>query len=211
MEGLEWIAERKYTMRQNYRSIEDVLRSPWAELKAPTAAGEKSDRVLRSTKLEDSIYSDLRTGDTAMDEIESAAGEKLRTFPALSRDVYQAFYSLMPRQREESELSGAAQKFNRRILDRVMQSEDYPTIKNICEGRDLPAYESATEFVTRTAGELDQLLSDFGDDKGALNTLEKLRAAEQSAKEELTALLERLRASKNQNETLEQSVVDAAN
>ena len=30
-----------------------------------------------------------------MDAVERAAGEKLRSFPALSRDVYQSFYSLI--------------------------------------------------------------------------------------------------------------------
>lgn len=198
-------------MRGPYRTIEDVMRSPWAENAAHGDTTQQTDRVLRSTKLEDSIYGDLRAGDAAMDEIEADAGEKLSTFPALSRDVYQTFYSLMPRRNEESALSATAQKFNRNILDHVMQSEDYPTIKNICEGRELPAYEAATEFISRTAGELDRLLSDFGGDKGSLNTLEKLQKAEQSAEEELSGLLERLRQSKGRNETLEQAAVNAAN
>lgn len=198
-------------MRGTYRTFEDVLRSPWAVLSARGDAPRQTDRVLRSTKLEDSIYGDLRAGDTAMDEIEAGAAEKLSTFPSLSRDVYQAFYSLMPRRNEQSELSGTAQKFNSKILDHIMQGEDYPTIKNICEGRDLPAYEATSEFISHTAGELDQLLSDFGGDKGALNTLEKLQKAQQSAEQELSGLLERLRQSKERNETLEQAAVDAAN
>ena len=37
---------------------------------------------------EDSIYRDLRMEDTGMDEIENSAGEKLRSFPALSRDIF---------------------------------------------------------------------------------------------------------------------------
>ena len=81
-------------MRGKYRTIDDVLRSPWAERPAPAARQDAgTDRVLRSTKLEDTIYADLRGGDEALDRIEQAAGEKLRSFPALSRDVYQSFYS----------------------------------------------------------------------------------------------------------------------
>ena len=198
-------------MRKKYRTVEDVYQSHWSELTSNKEKAHHTDRVLRSTKLEDSIYSDLRSGDSALDELEAEASGKLRTFPALSRDVYQAFYSLMPRKNAESELSGLAQKFNRNILDHVMQGEDYPTIKNICEGRDLPAYEAASEFVSRCAGELDQLLSDFGSDKGTLNTLEKLQKAEQSAEDELSGLLERLRQSKERNETLEKAAVEAAN
>ena len=198
-------------LRGPYRTIEELMQSPWAGV--PIAQGKKrlSDRVLRSTKLEDSIYGELRAGDSAMDEIEADAGEKLRTFPALSRDVYQAFYSLMPRRNEETDLSRTAQKFNKKILDHIMQDEDYPTIKNVCEGRELPAYEAAVELVSRTAGELDRLLSDFGGDKGALHTLEKLQKAENSAAEELSGLLERLRQSKSRNETLEKAALKAAN
>lgn len=125
-------------MTKAFRTISDVLRSPWAALSAREDRSQTTDRILRSTKLEDSIYSDLRSGDGAMDEIESAAEQKLNTFPALSRDVYQSFYSLMPKRNDESILSGTAQKFNRKILDHVMQGEDYPTIKHICEDRDLP-------------------------------------------------------------------------
>ena len=46
--------------------------------------------------------------------------------------------------------------------------------------------------MTRTAGELDSLLSDIGGDKGALNTLNKLKDAKQNAEQELAGLLERL-------------------
>lgn len=53
--------------------------------------------MLRSTKLEDSIYADLRNDDPDLDQIEQAAAGKLTSFPALTRDIYQSFYSLMPR------------------------------------------------------------------------------------------------------------------
>lgn len=194
-----------------YRTIEDVLASPWAAMpKAPTLP-ILSDRVLKSTRLEDRIYTDLRSGDGVMDELEAAAEQKLRTFPDLSRDVYQSFYSLMPRHNEEEMLSATARKFNRRILDHVMGGEDYPTIKNICEGRELPAYEAMEEFVTRVSGDLDELLADAGGDKGAMNTLEKLESAQEKAQNELSALLEQMRASQEKNETLESAVIAAAN
>lgn len=195
-----------------YRTIEDVLRSPWAKLELPTQADKPaSDRVLRSTKLEDSIYADMRNGDDILSQIEQAAGEKLRSFPALSRDVYQSFYAITPKKAEESGLSAAARKFNGPILEHITQSEDYPTIKAICEGRDLPAYEAATEFVSRTAEELDGLLSGLGGEKGTIGTLEKLEAKEKKAQEDLAALLERMRKTRERNKTLEQAVIDAAN
>lgn len=199
-------------MRKPYRTIDDVLRSPWAGLTPLAAKGPvSSDRVLRSTKLEDSIYADARADDTELKQIEQQAVEKLSSFPSLSRDVYQAFYSLMPRRREETELSVAARKFNAPILDQIMQSDDFPTIKTICEGRDLPAYEAASEFISRTAEDLDRLLTDLGGEKGALNTLEKLENAQAKAQEELAGLLERMRQTKERNALLEQKTVDAAN
>ena len=56
-------------MLKPYRTIDDVLRSPWASL-TPPMTKESTDRVLRSTKLEDSIYADLREGDGGLDQIE---------------------------------------------------------------------------------------------------------------------------------------------
>lgn len=198
-------------MKKTYRSIEEVLQSPWASLGIDAQEQKTTDRVLRSSKLEDSIYAELREEDMELEEVEKAAAQKLRSFPALSRDVYQSFYSLLPRRNEESELSPAAQKFNRKILDHVMAGDDYPTIKSTCEGRELPAYEAASEFVSQTAGELDELLRDFGGDKGALQTLEKLQGAQETAERELAELLARLRTSREPNGTLEQATLDAAN
>ena len=198
-------------MKQAYRTMDDVWNSPWGSLTSGSDTAPKTDRVLRSTKLEDSIYSDLRVDDSTMDETEDAASRKLRTFPALSRDIFQSFYSLIPKRNNDEDLSAMAQKFNQKILDHVTQGEDYPTIKSVCEGRELPAYESASEFIAQTAGELDSLLSDCGGNKGALNTLDKLQQAERKAQEDLAGMLDRLRQSKERNETLEQAAIAAAN
>ena len=109
-------------MLKPYQTIEDVLASPWAQ--QPQAERmERTDRVLRSNKLENNIYHDLRAEDTTMDEIERSAGEKLRSFPALSQDVFQSFYSLMPRRNADDDLSVAARKINVPILEHITQSE----------------------------------------------------------------------------------------
>ena len=197
-------------MRKPYRTIEDVLRSPWAAAGQPMER-PATDRVLRSTKLEDSIYADLRDGDDSLEQTEGEAAKKLPSFPALSRDVFQSFYSLMPRKNDNDLLSTAARKFNGPILEYITQSEDYPTLKAVCEGRELPAYEAASEFVARTAGELDSLLSNISGEKNGLSTLEKLENAEQEARKDLASLLERMQAMKGRDQLLEQSVVDAAN
>lgn len=199
-------------MLKPYRTIQDVLASPWRQRAAvPKTVSGQTDRVLRSTKLESSIYHDLRCDDACMDEIEQSAGEKLKSFPALSQDVFQSFYSLMPRRNDEESLSVAARKFNVPILEHITQSEEYPTLKEVCEGRELPAYEAATEFVARASGELDDLLSQLSGKPGAMSTLEKLEQAEEKAEEELSGLLEQLERSGQDNPTLTEAVIKAAN
>ncbi len=192
-----------------FHNIADVLGTAWGTVRPVKPA--QTDRVLKSTRLEDAIYADLRGGDADMDALEAKAAEKLRSFPSLSRDVYQSFYSLNPRRNDETALTATARKFNAHILDHVVQGEDYPTIKSICEGRELPAYEAATEFVHQVSGELDSLLENAEGGKGSLNTLEKLESAQDTAQKDLSQLLERLQATAAKNLTLEQTVVDAAN
>ena len=126
--------------RKTFRTITDVLHSPIAKLAAlRRKPAQKTDRVMRSSKLEDSIYAELREDDTEMDMTENAAAQRLKSFPALSRDVFQSLYSLAPRKNDADMLTAAAQKFNAPILNHVVQQDDYPTLKNICEGRSLPA------------------------------------------------------------------------
>lgn len=92
----------------------------------------------------------------------------------------------------------------------MTEDADYPTIKSICEGRELPAYEAASEFTAKIGAQLDNLLPELGGKDGALKTLEKLQAARNQAQQKLTELLAQMRDSV-QNPTLEQAVIDAAN
>lgn len=197
-------------MLKPYRTIQDVLASRWV-LSPPAERHQKTDRVLRSTKLESSIYRDLRAEDAAMDEIEQDAGKKLKSFPALSQDVFQSFYSLVPRRNEETSLSVAARKFNAPILEHMTKSEEYPTLKEVCEGRELPAYEAASEFASKVSGELDDLLPQLSGKQEALHTLEKLEQSEEQAAKRLNDLLEQRSASHRSDPALEADVVKAAN
>ena len=134
-----------------------------------------SNRRLRpSSKLEDCIYRDLSKGDESMEAIQQEAASKLHSFPALSRDIFQSFYSLFPKRTDAGRLTAEAQKFNAKLLDHVIEDADYPTIKSICEGRELPAYEAASEFTAKIGAQLDELLPELGGKDGTLKTLEKL-------------------------------------
>lgn len=97
------------------------------------------------------------------------------------------------------------------ILEHITQSEDYPTLKAVCEGRELPAYEAAAEFTAQTSGELDNLLSQLGGKPGAVQTLEKLEQAEKTAEDKLAALLEQLRGAPQDDPALSAAVVKTAN
>lgn len=197
-------------MKRWYRTIDDVLQSRWSSL-TPVQHPEKTDRVLKSTKLEDQIYADLRSDDDTLTELEQSLQQKLASFPALSRDVFQSFYSLMPRRNDPDTLSVAARKFHTKILDHMVQDEDYGALKTICEGRELPAYEAASEFVSRISDQLDDLLAEIGGKDTSLHTLQKLTDAQEQAQQELAEMLKRMQASKARNSTLEQSIVQMAN
>ena len=200
-----------YYMYNPFRSFEDVLSSLRANLLPVKANAEKTDRILKSTKLDDNIYADLRTGDTDLDDIEKAATEKLKTFPALSQDIFQSFYSLAQRRNPEGQLSAAAREFNARLLENVTEQDDYLTLKNVCEGRELLAYEAAGEFISRTADDLDSLLQDIGGDKGFLRTLEKLETSADEAAEKLSELAEQVQSTRTPSEPLKKELIAAAN
>jgi len=197
-------------MRTYFRSLTDVMASPLAAAAKAFSRGTGQSRVFKSTKLEDMVYQDLRQGDTGLDTLESTCGKKLSTFPALSRDIYQSFYSLNVRKNDAATLSETAKRFNAPILDEVMRGEDYPAIKAACEGRQLPAYEAAGEFVSQVAENLDSLMEQAGGEKKALDTLEKLEQRRDDSMEKLKQLLKQV-AQSGGNAELERQALAAAN
>ena len=198
-------------MKKYFRTLQSVLDSRWGNFQyAGTPAAQKTDRVLQSSKLEDCIYRDLSEGDENLEAVQQDGASKLHSFPSLSRDIFQSFYSLFPKRTDTDSLTAEAQKFNAKLLDHVTEDADYPAIKSICEGRELPAYEAASEFTAKIGAQLDGLLSELGGKDGTLKTLEKLQAARNQAQQKLAELLEQMRDSAL-NPTLEQAVIDAAN
>lgn len=199
-------------MMNRYRNAADVLGSDiFSRLTQPKPQG--SDRVLKSTRLEDAIYGDLRSNpDDPLTELENEAMQRLSTFKGLSRDTFQAMYSLNPRRNEEDDLSSMARKFNKHILDDMMNGDTYPTLKSLCEGRELPAYEAALEFVKNINEHLDELLQAAGGDKKSLDVLEKLESQQEQILDELNALAEqRERGNGENNPTLDEKLTALAN
>ena len=199
-------------MRKAFRKIEDVLDSQLlASLSGPKTAREKTDRVLKSTRLEDLVYADLHRDDADGQQLEGECGKKLSTFPALCEDVFQSFYALAARKNAPDTLSVSARKFNRHILEQMTGSDDFSTIKAVCEGREVPAYEAAGEFLKEIAGNLDELMKQTGGESRAMDVLEKL---EQRCEQLADALRQDMAARgdlSQPNETLEKRIVDTAN
>lgn len=112
-------------MKKYFRTLQSVLDSRWGNFQyagMPTA--QKTDRVLQSSKLEDCIYRDLSKDDENLEAIQQEAASKLHSFPALSRDIFQSFYSLFPKRIDADRLTAEAQKFNAKLLDHVTEDAD---------------------------------------------------------------------------------------
>ncbi len=198
-------------MQKKYRSAADVFNSDiLSRLTPPKPHG--LERILKSTRLEDAIYNDLRlTSDDTLCETEEEAMKRLSTFKGLSRDAFQAMYALNPRRNDEDELSTIARKFNTYILDDMMNGETYPALKAICEGRELPAYEAAKEFVENIADRLDELLQAAGGEKKSLDVLEKLEAQQEKNLRDLKEMAEQCQRGSQDNSAFDQKLTELAN
>lgn len=98
------------------------------------------------------------------------------------------------------------------LTDMGKDLPEYPAIKAACEGRQLPAYEAASEFISQVAGNLDELLEKASGKKGALNTLERLEQKRDRSMEELQKLMKQIaQAGPEQLPELEKQAVKAAN
>ena len=182
-------------MRTYFRSLQDVWNSPLVQSARSFHRGSSnSHQVLKATKLEDAVYRDLRHGDDELDALEEACTPKLSTFPALSRAIFQSFYSLNVRRLPDSAFSEQARRFNALILEGVMDSDEYSSIKAACEGRQIPAYEAASEFISQVAGNLDDLPEQISGEKHTLNTLAKLEKKRDESLEQLQQLLQQAEA-----------------
>lgn len=70
-------------MRTYFRSLSDVLGSPLAQTRADILPrhARRTSWVLKSTKLEDAAYRDLRRGDNELDALEKPAAKSCPPFP----------------------------------------------------------------------------------------------------------------------------------
>ena len=125
-------------MKRYFRTIQSVLDSRWGNFRyAGTPTAQKTDRVLQSSKLEDCIYRDLSRDDENLEAIQQEAAPKLHSFPALSRDIFQSFYSLFPKRTDADRLTAEAQKF----IDNL---ELFSLLANVADVKSLAIHPAST-------------------------------------------------------------------
>ncbi|MDL2288643.1 VWA domain-containing protein [Oscillospiraceae bacterium OttesenSCG-928-F05] len=175
--------------RAPYKTLAEVFSSGIGDSFKPTAAGT---RVYKSKKLDDLMYADLRnTYDLGLDELEAEGTEKLSSYPSLTRDTFQSFYSLSPKKHDEQDMSAVTRQFNLAIMDKITQSDEYPMIKKYCEGRSVLAYEAVRDFSRQLMDNLNDLLSPENDAgaKKALDVLEHLEKRRSDLQEKMAPML----------------------
>ena len=150
--------------RDQFTNYSDVINSDWYT-KIPTYPKPTQDKILKSTRLESMIYSDFASGNVELKEICSQGKSLLLTFDSIAQDVFTGFYSLAPKPHDDSELSAAARRFNKPIIEKVTTGEDYTAVKSICEGRELPAFDAAVEFADKIREKLPELMNELPDSK----------------------------------------------
>ena len=145
-----------------------------------SGADEKSDKVVKHTRIEDLLYWEKRKeaeekhNDNILSDIEKQGKEKLLSFPSLSQDVFNCFYNLSPELKVDEELTLQASKFNKEIIKKTLSDEEYLVLKQITEGKDFEAYEATKEFVQNIYNNLDELLKGISGEKKTLDVMEKI-------------------------------------
>lgn len=151
---------------KTFKTVDDILSSDIFSER------EYTNRVLKSTQIEQMIYDDLRT-DSGLPEIERQNRNRLKSFSELANDVFQSIYGIYPKFNDDRDMSAQARLVNKRILNGLMADDKYISVKKICEGKELAAIAATEEFIQSVADDLDSFLPD--DKNDVLETLKKDR------------------------------------
>ena len=189
-------------MEHSY-NIEEILAG---NLTPPT---QKTNRVLKSTRIEQAIYDDLSADTAELAEFSAEGSQKLKSFGSLVNDIFQSVYGLRPRYNDEAEMSALSREFNRAILAELMADENYTAIKSVCEGKELPAIGATEEFAGKLVENLDGMMERAAGGKGKVDALDKMEQDARELSEKLTELMERHKTAPS--EQLERKIVSTAN
>ncbi len=195
---------------KRFNSYKDVVSSDIL----PDSNGErqKTDRVLKSTRVETEIFEDLSADVPELADYTGQGTKKLKSFESLVKDVFQSIYGLNPRYIDETEMTQIAKEFNKSILSDLMADDNYSAVKSVCEGKELPAIGATEEFTKSLLENLSSIMNKATSGKGQVNGLDTM----EQDKEQLLQTLEDLvrdmaDAVPEQRASLEEKAVKTAN
>lgn len=114
---------------ERFKSIGDVASSNL--LSGGSDERQITDRVLKSTKIEQEIFEDLSEDIPELADYADKGKKKLKSFESLIEDVFQSIYGLKPRYIDESKMSQLAKEFNKNILSDLMADDNYSAVKSV--------------------------------------------------------------------------------
>lgn len=193
------------------KSIEEILSGEFQNLIAADSK-PKTNRVLKSTKIEQAIYDDLAGDAEELIGYAEEGTKKLASFESLINDVFQSIYGLRPRFEDEDNISDLSRTFNKGILSELMDDSHYTAIKQVCEGKELPAIGATEEFTQKLLENLSSLMNKAAGGKGQVNALDLMEQDKEELYKQLAELLKQFEtAPEEQKEALEKRAVSTAN
>lgn len=195
---------------ERFKSIGDIVSSNL--FSGGFEKEHKTDRVLKSTKIETAIFEDLREDTPELTDYADKGKKKLKSFESLIEDVFQSIYGLKPRYVDEQEMSAISKEFNKSILSDLMADDNYSAVKSVCEGKELPAIGATEEFTKSLLENLGSLMNKATGGKGQVNGLDIMEKDKESLMQALSELIDELKnALPEQKEAIEQKAVRTAN
>lgn len=193
------------------KSIEEILSGDF-QSKIEEDKKPKTHRVLKSTKIEQAIFDDLAEDADELQEYEEQGEKKLASFKSLVNDVFQSIYGLRPRFEDEENMSDLSMTFNKGILSELMSDSQYTAIKQVCEGKELPAIGATEEFTEKLLKNLSGLMNKATGGKGQVNALDVMEQDKTELREQLIELIKQYsEADGEKKENLEKKAVSTAN
>ena len=175
---------------EQFNTVDEILNGGFEKIRNMVSK-DLSNRVLKSTKIEQMIFDDLYSDSACLKEYETKGKEKLKSFDSLINDVFQSVYGLNTKYIDDAEMTPISRRFNKNILNDMIADEEYGAIKNVCEGKELPALSATEEFTESLLNNLSSLIDEAAGGKDKINAIDKLQEDRKGLSEKLEKLIER--------------------
>ena len=196
---------------EQFNTVEEILNGGFEKIRKMVSE-DLSDRVLKSTKIEQMIFDDLYSESDCLKEYERKGKDKLKSFDSLINDVFQSVYGLNTKYIDDAEMTPISRRFNKNILSDMMADEEYGAIKNVCEGKELPALSATEEFTENLLNNLSSLINEAVGGKDKINAIDKIKENRKGLSEKLENLIERRNNAAPENlHKLDSDIIHMAN